>query len=150
LYPVWADVILVSDAGEYFMVDVKKAAGKLIALCLFPLTMAACTGEPAVSYSQDVKPILDEHCMSCHQPGKAGEVASGFNVTTYDDLMMGLDQDGTRKMVIPGDVESSNILVLMEGRADPSISMPHGQQKSIAAENIEIVRLWVKQGAKNN
>ena len=132
------------------MRNVKKAAGKLTALCLLPLTMAACTGEPTVSYSQDVKPILDQNCISCHQPGQAGEVASGFNMMTYDDLMRGLDKDGSRKMVVAGDVEGSNMLVLMEGRADPSISMPHGEQKPLPVADIETVRLWIKQGAKNN
>ena len=131
----------------YFMINVRKAAGKLTALCLLPLTMAACTGEPAVSYSQDVKPILDKHCISCHQPGEAGEVASKFNMTSYDKLLKGA-QFGP--MIIAGDVEGSNMLVLMEGRADPSISMPHGQQKPVPTAEIETIRLWIKQGAKNN
>lgn len=129
------------------MIDVKKAAGKLIALCLFPLTMAACTGEPTVSFSQDVKPILDKNCVSCHEAGKQGEVASGFNVTSYDNLMKGARFG---PMIIAGDVEGSNMLVLMEGRADPSISMPHGQNKPVSTEDIKTIHLWIKQGAKNN
>ena len=128
------------------MKNLQNAVGKLITLCLFPLTMAAC-GEPAVSYSQDVKPIIDKHCIECHLAGGPGEVASGFNMTTYDSLMKGARFG---PMVIAGDVEGSNMLVLMEGRADPSISMPHGQQKSVAKEDIQTIRLWIKQGAKNN
>jgi hypothetical protein len=42
------------------------------------------------------------------------------------------------------------MLVLMEGRADPSISMPHGGQKAVSAEDIQKIRLWIEQGAKNN
>ena len=129
------------------MINVKKATGKLTALCLLPLTMAACTGEPTVSYSQDVKPILDQNCMSCHQVGQQGEVASGFNMTTYDDLMKGA-QFGP--MIIAGDVEGSNMLVLMEGRADPSIRMPNGKQKPVSKKDIKTIHLWIKQGAKNN
>ena len=147
MYPIWADVNLVPDTGECFMINVKKAAGKLTVLCLFPLTMAACTGEPTVSYSQDVKPIIDQNCVSCHQPDQQGQLASGFNMTAYDELMKGA-QFGP--MIIAGDVEGSNMLVLMEGRADPSISMPHGQQEPVSAEDINTVRLWIKQGAKNN
>ena len=129
------------------MMNFKKTVGKLIALCLFPLMMAGCSGEPAVSYSQDVKPILEQNCMQCHQVGGAGQVASGFSMASYADLMK-----GTRNgpMIIAGDVEGSNLLVLIEGRADPSISMPHGQQKSIAKQDIETIRLWIEQGAKNN
>jgi hypothetical protein len=125
----------------------RKTATRLIALSLFPLVMAGCGGEQSVSYSQDVKPILDQYCMQCHQPGGEGTVVSGFAMDSYESLMK-----GTRNgpMVIAGDVEGSNLLVLMEGRADPSISMPHGEQESVPKEQIEMVRQWIAQGAKNN
>lgn len=129
------------------MKNVKKAAGKLTALCLFPLMITACSSEPTVSYSKDVKPILDKHCVTCHQPEQVGELASGFDLTTYESLMKG-GQFGP--MVIPGDVEGSNMIVLMEGRADPSISMPHGDQKPVFVQDIKTIRLWIEQGAKNN
>ena len=125
----------------------RKIAAKLLVLSLFPLVLAGCGGEQSVSYSQDVKPILDQHCMQCHQPGGEGTVVSGFTMDSYENLLK-----GTRNgpMVIAGDVEGSNLLVLMEGRADPSISMPHGQQESVPKEQIEMVRQWIVQGAKNN
>ena len=115
--------------------------------CLFPLVMVACGGEPTVSFSQDVKPILDQNCIECHLVGGQGEVASGFNMSTYDSLMTGTKFG---PMIIAGDVEGSNLLVLMEGRADPSISMPHGKQDPVSGEDIQTIRLWIKQGAKNN
>ena len=129
------------------MMNFKKTVGKLIALCLFPLMMAGCSGEPAVSFSQDVKPILEQNCMKCHQVGGEGQVASGLSMASYADLMK-----GTRNgpMIIAGDVEGSNLLVLMEGRADPSISMPHGQNEPVSKQDIQTIRLWVEQGAKNN
>lgn len=128
------------------MKNCKKTFTKLLALSLFPLAMTACNKEPAVSFSADVKPILDHNCLECHQAGGAGTLASGLDMTSYDSLMK-----GTRfgPMIIAGDVEGSNLLVLMEGRADPSISMPHGQ-KSIPKEDIQTIRLWIKQGAKKN
>lgn len=129
------------------MKNFSKNVGKLTLLSLFPLTMAACSGELAISFSQDVKPIIDKNCVSCHQPDGEGVAASGFNMTSYDDLMKGA-QFGP--MVIAGDAEGSNMVVLMEGRADPSISMPHGQQKSVSKADIQTIRLWIDQGARNN
>ena len=129
------------------MSTVKKTAGKLIALGLFPLAMVACSGEPAVSFSQDIKPLIDQNCISCHQAGGEGEIASGFIMSSYDDLMKGAKFG---PMIIAGDAEGSNMVVLMEGRADPSISMPHGQQKPISKADIQSIRLWIEQGAKNN
>jgi hypothetical protein len=53
-------------------------------------------------------------------------------------------------MIISGDSAGSNMIVLMEGRADPSISMPHGSMDPVRKADIEILRLWIDQGAKNN
>ena len=108
---------------------------------------SACKSEPKVSFSQEVRPILEANCLSCHQAGGAGFEASGFSMVTYDDLMKGTDAG---PMVIPGDVEGSNLLVLMEGRADPSISMPHGSMDPVPGEDIALIRNWIAQGAKNN
>jgi hypothetical protein len=151
LYPNEPNDIL--DSGWHlfprriYVTNIKNAAGRLIAVTLFPLAMAGCGGESVVSFSQDVNPILEKNCFECHQAGGKGELASGFNMTSYDSLMK-----GTRfgPMIIAGDAEGSNMLVLMEGRADPSISMPHGRQKTIAKEDIQTIRVWIKQGAKNN
>ena len=128
------------------MTNFKKNAGKLVAPGLFPLAMVAC-GESTISFSQDVKPILDTYCMECHQPGGQGEVVSGFGMATHESLLKGARFG---PMVIAGDAEGSNMIVLMEGRADPSISMPHGQQKTVSKSDIQTIRLWVDQGAKNN
>ena len=45
-----------------------------------------------------------------------------------------------------GDPEGSNVLVLMEGRADPSISMPHGQRDTVPDQDIAAIRAWIEQG----
>jgi len=124
-----------------------NSAGKLILPGLFCLALTACGGEPAISFSQDVKPIIDQNCISCHQADGQGTNASGFDMSSYDDLMKG-GQFGP--MVIAGDAEGSNMLVLMEGRADPSISMPHGEQKPVSKADIKKIRLWIDQGARNN
>ncbi len=124
-----------------------ETAGKLISVFLLGLLMTGCGREEVVSFSRDVKPILDQHCIECHQAGGSGLEASGFSMGSYDELMKGTDFG---PMVIAGDAEGSNILVLMEGRADPSISMPHGYREPVAAQDIQTIRLWIGQGAKNN
>ena len=68
-------------------------------------------------------------------------------MVSYEDLMRGTEGG---PMVIAGDVEGSNLLVLMEGRADPSISMPHGNLDPVPSEDIAVIRNWIAQGAKNN
>jgi len=109
--------------------------------------LAGCMGQEAVSYSRDVQPILAENCLRCHQPGGAGHAASGFSMATYDQLMIGTSNG---PMIIPGDSEGSNLIVLMEGRADPSIAMPHGGAKPVSSADIDTIRRWIDQGAPKN
>ena len=126
-------------------------SGKWLLLAALPIAMAgaltACAREEAVSFSQDVKPIIDKNCLACHEEGGEGFEASGFSMLTYDDLMKGTNFG---PMIISGDSAGSNMIVLMEGRADPSISMPHGTMDPVRKADIETLRLWVDQGAKNN
>lgn len=106
----------------------------------------AAAAEEVVSWKLDVQPILQARCVDCHKPGGAGWDASGLDLTTYKGLMTGTKHG---PIVVPGDTLSSNLLVLVEGRADPKVRMPHGQ-RPLLKQQIEIIRLWVKQGAKDN
>ena len=129
------------------MFDHQKITGKFIVFGLLPMVMTACGGDPVVSFSQQVKPVIEQHCLECHEQGGQGEVISGLDLSTYEGLMKGTDAG---PMVIAGDIEGSNLLVLMEGRADPSISMPHGQNEPVPKQDIQTIRSWIGQGANNN
>jgi hypothetical protein len=107
--------------------------------------LVAC-GPGAVSYSRDVRPVLEKHCMECHVPGQKGYEASGFDMTSYDTLMKG---GKFGPLIKPGDAFTSAFNMLVEGRVDKSIRMPHGRQK-LSDRELEILKLWVDQGAKNN
>ena len=53
-------------------------------------------------------------------------------------------------VVIPGDSKRSVINKLVEGHAGESMRMPHGDAKKLTAKEIELLNLWVSQGALNN
>ena len=116
-------------------------AGSLLIL------LPGCAQEEEVRYSWHVQPIIEKHCLACHQQGGQGYEASGFSMETYEDFMRGTKYG---PMVIPGDSQGSNLLVLMEGRADPSIRMPHGGLDPVPQADIDRIRRWIEQGAKNN
>jgi hypothetical protein len=86
------------------------------------------------------------YCLECHQDGADGFKQSGLSVETYEDLMKGT---GFGPILVPGDAFNSNLNILVEGRADPSIQMPHGDRKLYAGE-LETLKVWVDQGAENN
>jgi uncharacterized membrane protein len=112
------------------------------------LAVSACQrSAPTVSYQKDVVPILDKHCKVCHLPGQAGYIVSGFDLGSYETLMKGT-QFGP--VVLPGDPLTSVLVMLIEGRVDPSLRMPHGDATTPTPDEILTIRRWVEQGAKNN
>jgi hypothetical protein len=122
---------------------VAVTSGAVIIACAFAL--GACSPSN-VSYGRDVQPILKARCIECHAPGGAGYEKSGFDMSSYDTLMKGGKYG---KLVVPGDPLTSTLNVLVEGRADPSIRMPHGREK-LPDREIAILKAWVQEGAKNN
>lgn len=109
------------------------------------LTLSAC-GQQEISYVSDVQPVIKQYCLDCHSEGGDGYKKSGLLMGSYESLMK-----GTRfgSIVKPGDSLSSVLIMLVEGRADPSISMPHGKDP-LPREKIDLLKKWVEQGAKNN
>jgi len=99
-----------------------------------------------VSFKKDILPIFQARCVSCHQPGQPGFEASGLDLRTYAGLMKGTKFGA---IVVPGDAFMSNLNVLIEGRADPAIRMPHNQ-KPLSWRVRDLIKRWVDQGARNN
>jgi hypothetical protein len=114
--------------------------------------LAAAASGPApaaaeeVSYTLDVYPVLESRCVQCHRPGGDGYKTSGLDLSTYDGLMKGTKHG---PIIVPGEPFVSNLNVLVEGRADKSLRMPHNQRPLLKAQQ-QIIHDWVKQGARNN
>jgi len=106
----------------------------------------AALAEQIVSFSRDVLPMFTSHCVSCHHPGGEGYETSGLDLRSYAGLMKGTKHG---KIVVAGDTLTSNLMVLIEGRSDASIRMPH-QKWPLLKQQIEIIGMWVRQGAKDN
>jgi hypothetical protein len=106
----------------------------------------ACAAQPQVSFSEDILPLLKWKCASCHQSGGEGYEKSGVDLTSYEGVMKGTKFG---PMVVPGDPDLSNLMLLLDWRAAPAIRMPHGKkQLSICDRNT--IRTWIMEGAKGN
>ena len=99
-----------------------------------------------VSFSLDVQPILESRCTQCHAPGGTGYQQSGLDLTSYEGLMKGTKYG---PIVVPGEPFTSNLNVLLEGRASSELRMPHNQRPLLRLQQ-QIIADWVKQGAQNN
>jgi hypothetical protein len=106
----------------------------------------ACAAEEIVSFKEDILPLLKWRCSSCHEPGGQGFVKSGLDLTTYAGVMKGTKFG---PMIIPGDPQSSNLMLLLDWRASPALRMPHGK-KQLSSCDRNSIRSWIRQGAKDN
>lgn len=107
---------------------------------------AATQAAQKISFAEDVLPVFRERCVACHQPGGEGFQKSGLDLTSYEGLMKGTKNG---PMVIPGEPETSNIMWLLDWRADPELRMPHNKKKLSICDR-DTIRTWIRQGAKNN
>ena len=96
------------------------------------------------SFKEDVFPVIQIRCLSCHQPGGEGFETSGLDLRSYEGLMKGTKFGS---IVVPGSALESNLNVMIEGRA--VIRMPHNKKPLSNCERL-IFRSWVLQGARNN
>jgi hypothetical protein len=128
------------------MKNMTLLTGAVLALLALPALGAPVPGG-AVSYKNDVLPILHDYCLSCHQPGGKGYEKSGLDMRTYESLMKGTKFGSVIK---PGDSFTSILIQVIEGRVHASIKMPFGMSGGLAKEKIATLKNWVDQGAKNN
>ena len=126
---------------------------RVIIIASIPVFNAGCSKQ--VSFSADVQPILTASCLECHDGSGEGSETSGFNVTDYDSLMKGT-QFGP--VVVAGDSVSSTLYRLVSHKADKKIQMPphhdvtlaEGRAEPLTTVQIETIKNWIDQGAKNN
>lgn len=103
--------------------------------------------DPA-SFKDDVFPILRTYCLDCHIPGGEGFEESGLDMSTYEGIMKGTKHG---PVVIPGEPFTSNLMVLIEGRADKTIAMPHnGYRQEPTKHDRRALRRWINDGARNS
>ena len=92
----------------------------------------------AVSFADQILPILEARCTECHS-GESAE--SGLKVDTYDGLMAGSEY-GT--VIEAGDPDGS-LLIEMIVAGD----MPE-EGDLVPPEEIELLRTWIAEGALND
>ena len=97
----------------------------------------------AVSYFRDIRPILQVHCLGCHQPAKASGL---YVMTTIQGLLKGGESETAA--VVPGKPDES-YLVEQITPVDGEAAMPK-EQKPLSEDQIKRIRQWIAEGAKED
>jgi hypothetical protein len=62
---------------------------------------------------------------------------------SYESVMKGTKFG---PVIVPESSESSSLYLMVAGKTDPSIQMPHGKA-ALSDEQITTIRLWIDKGA---
>jgi len=112
------------------------------------LSLAGCPIEPRISYQHDVYPIFEEKCAGCHTPPYGeGFRKTGLDLRSYETLMQGSIYG---PVIVPGDSRKSALNILAEGRAGDLSRALEIKHKPMTDREIEVLQLWVEQGALKN
>ena len=96
-----------------------------------------------VSFYRDVFPILQTHCLGCHQPAKA---SGEYVMTSFAKLLAGGESGSAA--VVPGDPDSSYLIELITP-TDGQAEMPSGKPP-LDTTSIDLIRRWIQQGAEDD
>ena len=122
----------------------------LAAVALIGGVLAALGGEgllryrgrgDEVSFSRDIRPILNQSCVQCH-----GGVRQKNGVSfIFREEALGIGKSG-RRTIVPGKPDASELIARITSR-DPDTRMPyHGP--ALPPQQIALLRRWIKEGAK--
>ncbi len=104
-------------------------------------TFTFSTRTQTISFSDDVKPILNKKCISCHGGVKK---QGGFSLLFHEEALAATESG--KPAIIPGDPDNSEMIKRLTAH-DPEERMPY-KADPLTDEEIDILRRWVKQGAK--
>ena len=96
-----------------------------------------------VSFTKDVRPILNQYCQGCHQPAKA----QGAYVLTDHASMLKPGETG-KPIVVPGKPAESFLIEEIRVK-DGQHEMPKNRE-SLTPVQIATIEKWIKQGAKDD
>ena len=108
------------------------------------LATSACSRD--VSFAENIHPMLEQRCGTCHENDGEGVAASGFSVASYDDLMKGTKYG---PVIEPGNSLNSSFMLLVEQKTSREIHMPRGSER-LNDEQIAMLKTWIDGGARNN
>jgi hypothetical protein len=95
-----------------------------------------------VSYSKDIQPVLDLKCSNsgCHDDGSR---AGGLSLSSW------VNTTADPGIVFPYEPENSRLVWAIEGRIGATPMPPIGYP-TLTKNQINGIRIWVEEGAKNN
>ncbi|MEQ8765049.1 MAG: DUF1553 domain-containing protein [Planctomycetota bacterium] len=113
-------------------------------LCvLMGAAVAPAAAQDTLSFNRDVRPILSEHCFSCHGPDAAHRQAD-LRLDIAESALA--ERDGVRA-IVPFDSEASELVYRITAEDRFEIMPPADAHLPLSKDEIALLRRWVEEGA---
>jgi hypothetical protein len=121
----------------------------ILCLCL-ACVLSACGGAGSrnVSFRETIQPLLSTRCVSCHgSDHPRGKIV----LASYQQVMAAKSVSGRAPVVVPGSPNESKLFILC-ATDQAHFRMPPDTSAAVplAKADLEHLRDWIKQGAKDN
>ncbi len=122
----------------------KPAHSVLLLLAALPFS-ARAEIQPAIDFNRDVRPILSEHCFTCHGPD-TNKRKSGLRLDEKESAF-GKAESGEIP-ITPGAPEKSELIRRITTDDKDDVMPPPKEHKKLKPAQVETLRQWIKSGAK--
>ncbi|GDX93560.1 hypothetical protein LBMAG46_35690 [Planctomycetia bacterium] len=116
----------------------------LLVACLFPLHCCAGSADDTVDFNRDVRPILANHCWSCHGRDEASRKA-GLRLDTREAALAA--GDSGQPALVPGQPAASALLQRIHATDSDEIMPPPEFRKPLSDRQKSVLQNWIRQGA---
>ena len=103
------------------------------------------TSHGKIDFSRDIRPLLSDNCYACHGPAEAyreADLRLDMKESAFGEL------DSGERALVPGDLEASQLYQRLISQDEDERMPPVDHAKSLSAEEIELFKQWIEQGAK--
>ncbi|MFP6586782.1 MAG: PSD1 and planctomycete cytochrome C domain-containing protein [Pirellulaceae bacterium] len=115
-----------------------------IGLFLFAGALCRLPGAEPIRFSRDILPILSDRCFNCHGPDETHRQAD-LRLDVEDSV---LQQRGDHAVVVPGDLQASELIARITSRdADLQMPPPDSGREPLSKQEQDLLQRWIKQGA---
>lgn len=114
----------------------------LVATAAIAAGVSAAT--PALQFNRDIRPILSDHCLSCHGPDGNARKA-GLRLDTKEGLYGPTKNEGP--VVAPGKPEQSALWARITTQDPDDVMPPPASHKELKAAQRDTLKRWIEQGA---
>lgn len=110
------------------------------------LILIGCTARADdVKYNRDVRPILSNHCFTCHGPDSATREAD-LRLDSFDAATA--IPDSRKQAIVPGSPEDSELYRRITSTDREHRMPPVDGPKQLTKRQISVLRQWIADGAK--